>query len=214
MATATLSPPPAPSKPQSAPPAPPFPVEPQLYRFSVDQYHQMIAGGVVAADDRAELLDGRIVVKVPQNPAHGWTIQKSEQRVTEALPAGWCTRAQLPVALQDSEPEPDLAIARGSRADYAKQHPGAAELGCLIEVAESSLQQDRTWKAAIYSANGIPVYWIINLLSEEVEVYSDPTGPNQAPMFARKQTYGRGQSVPLVLDGNQLALIPVDDLLP
>lgn len=60
----------------------------------------------------------------------------------------------------------------------------------------------------------VSVLWIINLIDESVEVHIDPTGSSSAPTFRQQQTYRRGESVPLVLDGNQTALVPVDELLP
>jgi Uma2 family endonuclease len=174
----------------------------------------MVAAGVFSSVDRAELLDGWIVVKMPQNPSHAWALQKTEERIGHAMPGGWCVRTQLPVTLDESEPEPDVAVVRGSRADYAQRHPRADDVGLLVEIADSSLQQDRAWKGAIYAGAGIPAYWIINLVSEQIEVYETPTGADSSPMFGRQQTYHRGESVPLVLDGRQAALIPVDDLLP
>lgn len=55
---------------------------------------------------------------------------------------------------------------------------------------------------------------VVNLPDEQVEVYCDPTGPSDAPRYQTLATYLRGDSVPLVLDGVEIAQIPVDDLLP
>jgi Uma2 family endonuclease len=187
---------------------------PTVYRFSVEQYHRMIAAGVFSSEDRAELLDGWIVFKLPQNPAHAWTIQKAEERIGRVLPGGWCVRAQLPITLDGSEPEPDVAVCRGSRSDYAQRHPTSAEIGALVEISDPTLQQDRAWKAGVYAAAGIPICWIINLVDDSVEVYVDPTGPNPAPAYLQQQTCRRDDSVPLMLVGRPAILIPVDDLLP
>ena len=215
MATATLTHPTAPATPQKpAPAAPPLPAEPQLYRFSVDQYHQMIAAGVFASNDRAELVDGWVVEKMPHNPPHDATIQVAEDSLSAKLPAGWRVRVQLAITTDDSQPEPDLALVRGHVRSYLQQHPRPADIGVLIEVSDSTIVQDRSVKGPLYARAEIRIYWIINLVDQSVEVFTDPTGPAAAPTFRRQQTYQRGESVPLVLDGNQIALIPVDDLLP
>ncbi|HUG94262.1 MAG TPA: Uma2 family endonuclease [Planctomycetaceae bacterium] len=184
------------------------------YRFSVDQYHRMIAAGVFGPDDRAELLDGWVIPKMPHNPPHDATIQVAEDALRQALSTGWRVRVQLAMTTDDSEPEPDLAVVRGHVRSYSQRHARPADIGVVIEVADSTLLQDRSVKGPLYARARVAVYWIINLIDESVEVYSDPTGPSSAPVFRTQQTYGRGDSVPLVLDSAQIALIPVDDLLP
>ena len=52
----------------------------------------------------------------------------------------------------------------------------------VVEVADSSLGQDRTFKSRIYAAGSIPTYWIINLADSRVEVHTDPTGPDPRPL--------------------------------
>jgi Uma2 family endonuclease len=42
----------------------------------------------------------------------------------------------------------------------------------LIEVASTSLGDDRGKKLEAYAGVGIPVYWIVNLIDGRVEVYS------------------------------------------
>ena len=84
----------------------------------------------------------------------------------------------------------------------------------LVEVAESSLDHDRTVKGRAYSRVAISVYWIINLCDRQVEVYTDPTGPAPRPAYRARRDYGEADAVPLVLDGHEIARIPVRDLLP
>jgi Uma2 family endonuclease len=86
-------------------------------------------------------------------------------------------RPQLPFAASDdSEPEPDLAVVRE---DYSlRDHP--SEVLLLIEVADSSLRKDRGIKRAIYAENGVPEYWILDVATMTVEVYTRPIGGNYA----------------------------------
>jgi Uma2 family endonuclease len=44
----------------------------------------------------------------------------------------------------------------------------------VVEVADTSLELDRSVKQGLYAQAGIPVYWIVNLEARELEVYSDP----------------------------------------
>lgn len=187
---------------------------PMLRQFSVEDYHRMIEVGILNEDDNIELLEGYLVRKMTRNPPHDGTIQLIGRRLYFTLPPGWDLRIQLAVTLTCSEPEPDFAIVRGDDRTYLQHHPGASDIGLLVEVANSSLYQDRVDKRRIYARAGIVTYWIANLVDQQIEVYTQPSGPSPTPDYAQRQDYPRGASVPLILDGVQVALLPVDDLLP
>ena len=189
---------------------PPYPV----YRLTVDQYHRMIEVGVLTDRDRVELLEGCIVPKMAHNPPHDTATALGNASLSANLPSSWYVRVQFAITLGDSEPEPDLAVTRGSIRDYATRHPGPRDLAMLAEVADASLYRDRNDKTGIYARAGIPIYWIINLQDRQVEVYTDPTGPAPTPAYRQRQDYGAHDSVPLVIGGQTVAMLPVADLLP
>lgn len=189
---------------------PPFPVR----RFTVDEYHRMIQAGLLTEDDRVELLEGWIVLKMPRNPLHDATVEIADEALRPRLPVGWSVRVQSAISTPESEPEPDLAVVRGGARDYLSRHPGPADIGLLIEVSESSLVRDRDEKGRLFARAGIPCYWIINLVDARVEAYTDPTGPAANPVFRQRQDYGPADSVPLLLGGQVIGLIAVRDLLP
>jgi hypothetical protein len=184
-----------------------------LRRFTVDEYHRMIRTGILAEDEPVELLEGWIVTKMPRNPAHDLALEKLDVAIRERLPAGWRIRIQCAVTTDDSEPEPDLALVRGPVPSSATSHPRPDEIGTLVEVADSSLEHDRTVKGTTFARAAIAVYWIINLRDGQVEVYTDPTGPDAQPAYRTRRDYGPTDMVPLVLDGHQIGRIPVQDLL-
>jgi Uma2 family endonuclease len=134
--------------------------------------------------------------------------------IRAAKPLGWCVRVQSAVTLADSEPEPDITLARGDARSYAAHHPAPPEIGALIEVADSTLAGDRTDKGRIYARASIPIYWIINLIDRQIEVYEQPSGPTPVPGFAKTTVYRMGDSIPFVLDGVTIATFAVNDLLP
>jgi Uma2 family endonuclease len=183
-------------------------------RFTVDEYHKMIEIGVLTEDDRVELLEGYLVEKMPHDPIHDGTLQKVNKRLLRAIPTGWDVRVQMAVTLGGSEPEPDIALVRDDPGGYMTRHPGPADFGVVIEVSNTSLDTDRNDKSRIYARVGLPVYWIVNVVDRQVEVYEQPSGPIPDPSYAARRTYKPGDSVPLVLDGNTVGLIPVADLLP
>jgi Uma2 family endonuclease len=123
---------------------------------------------------------------------------------------------QSPITFERSEPEPDLAVVRGSHADYKRRHPRPSEVGLLIETSDSSLALDRTDKRPIYADARIPCYWIINLVDRQVEVYSEPLPATDAApaRYAQQAMFGENDKAPLVLDGRTILEIAVRDVLP
>ncbi len=103
---------------------------------------------------------------------------------------------------------------RGNARTYLAHHPTVADAGLVIEVADSSLLRDQQDKTRIYARAGIPCYWIINLVDQRIEVYSQPSASAPVPAYHSLQTYQPGDAVPLVLDGNTVGAIPAADLLP
>jgi Uma2 family endonuclease len=185
-----------------------------IAKFSVPRYQRMIEVGILTAEDKVELLENYVVLKMPRNPPHDGTIQLIGKRLPRQLPSGWELRTQLTVVLPDSQPEPDFAVARGDERTYLRHHPLATDVGLIIEVADTSLLRDQRDKARIYARAGIPVYWIVNLVDRRVEVYSQPSGPTAVPAYGSFQTFQPGDAVPLVLNGGTVATVPADDLLP
>jgi Uma2 family endonuclease len=174
----------------------------------------MLASGTLKSGDPYELLEGWIVQKMSRNAPHDVTLDIVHEALRDAVPVGWRVRVQSAVTIDDSEPEPDLAVVRGPAQRYYTNHPSPSDIALLVEVADSSLQHDRLVKGRIYARAGIPAYWIVNLIDMQVEVYSNPTGDVAEPDYRQRTEYRAGQSVPLVIDGAPLDAIAVDSLLP
>ncbi|MGL6072943.1 MAG: Uma2 family endonuclease [Fimbriiglobus sp.] len=181
-----------------------------LRKFTVDEYEKMVAIGVITEDDRLELLEGYLVHKMGHNPPHDGTIQLVYAALACILPAGWCLRVQSVVRLVASEPEPDLVVVRGHPRSFTRQHPLAADIGLVVEIADSTLASDRADKMPIYASNSVPVYWIVNLQTPQIEVYSLPT----AGGYQQCDIHTSADHIPLLLAGAVVAQIPVVDLLP
>lgn len=186
----------------------------RVRRFSVDEYHQMIATGILKDGDPFELLEGWIVPKMTRGPAHDLALEFTVEQISALLPAGWRLRVQSAISTLESEPEPDIAAVRGHGRKRLGRHPRPAEIGMLVEVADASLTDDRTVKLRIFARAKVPIYWIVNLKESQVEVYTDPTGPAKKPRYRKTQVYGIDEKVPLVIDGKLLGTITVRDMLP
>ncbi|MCA9997794.1 MAG: Uma2 family endonuclease [Anaerolineales bacterium] len=184
-----------------------------FYRLTVARYHQMVATGIIAEDDAVELLEGRIVNKMPKNRQHVLVTSLVIEALQAIIPQTHHVESQEPITLSTSEPEPDVVVLRGQLLDY-HDHPRADDVALLVEVANSSLQHDQTWKKQIYAAANIPVYWIVNLPDQQIEVYSDPTGISQNPNYRQLRSYGVADKVPVMIDGKPSGLVPVHTLFP
>lgn len=185
----------------------------RFHRFTLEQYQAMIDAGVFTAEDRCELLEGWIIDKTTHNPPHDGCILAAQTLLLAILPPDWVLRIQSVLSLTQSAPEPDLLIARGPPRRYFKSHPTPNETGLLIEVADSTLDMDREFKALVYARAEVPVYWIINLIDSRVEVFTEPVG-GKSPAYRKQRNYTATQVVPLVLDGKEIARVPVHELLP
>lgn len=170
--------------------------------------------GILTPEDRVELLEGWLVPKMTKNPPHAVASKLASKALDRILPSNWHTRIQDPILLSASVPEPDVAVARGTERDYGDRHPSATEVALIIEVADSSLTEDRRLKKRIYARDGIAVLWIVNLVDNRVEVYTDPTGPADQPDYRKRQDFSPIDSLPLLLEGRELGRIVVRDLLP
>ena len=186
---------------------PPFPV----LRFTLPEYWALRDSGLLDQDFRFELLEGWIVPKVTQKPPHSWAVTQIDRLFNAILPTDWLVRPQCAINTEDSEPEPDVAVVRGSNDLYATRHPRGDDIGLLIEVADTTLQKDRR-KAEIYAAEGIAVYWIINLVDRQIEVYTDPDAVNRA--YRNREVFTSGMSLEIVLNDHSIPAVSVDDLLP
>ncbi len=135
-----------------------------LRQFSVTEYHQMIEAGILGPDDRVELLEGWIVNKMSRNPPHQGSVDRVNDCLGGVLPTNWRRRCQGAITLSESEPEPDITLARGKIGTYDKRHPQPADIGVLMEVADSTLLEDRRYKGELYASEKIPEFWLINIV--------------------------------------------------
>ncbi len=109
----------------------------------------------------------------PQNPPHAGVVRKLTQWLGDVVDRRAVLQIQLPLDVgATSAPEPDVAVVAGRPEDYMAAHPTTALL--VIEVADSSLIQDRLTKAPLYAAAGVPEYWLVNLRDRCVEVHRRP----------------------------------------
>ncbi|MDY6785753.1 MAG: Uma2 family endonuclease [Cyanobacteriota bacterium] len=185
-----------------------------IWRLSVEQYHAMIEKGILSDDDAVELLEGWLICKMPKNPPHRATTRLVRTALESILPAGWYVDSQEPITLSNSEPEPDVVVVRGDTRQYLDRHPNAEEIALVIEVSDTTLQRDRDLKKRLYARSGIPVYWIVNLIERQIEVYTQPSGELDPPDYTQRQNYAHSTLIPVAIENIKVGKLSVSSLFP
>jgi len=157
-------------------------VEPKTRTWSREEYHQMGELGWFEGQ-RVELVEGEVVVMSPQHFGHSRTVDHIAKLFHAEIGDHFWVRSQLPLKLANgSEPEPDVSVVAGQAGDYS-DHPTTAVL--VIEVSDTTLAFDRTRKAKLYAAAGIPHYWIFNLATKNIEVLAEPDASSAEPKYLK-----------------------------
>ncbi len=193
----------------------------RLVPLTVEQYHRMIDEGILPEDSGIELLDGMLVPKdrgdagadpMVVGEEHAYAVNQLASLLVRLDRGRMHIQTQQPVAIPDAggEPEPDAAIVLRPVTEPGK--PGAADVSCVIEVAGSSLERDRTTKLRHYARGNIPQYLIVNLAERTVEEHLRPDVSTGT--YARAVIHAPGDSLKLHLDGDERLIVRVGDLLP
>src|SRR3972149_11671243 len=91
-------------------------------RITVDEYHRMIEARILAEDEHVQLVSGTLVAMTPQGRPHARVIQRLTRLLVRALGDDVEILTQLPLTpLDDSEPEPDVAVVRAADAQSGEQ---------------------------------------------------------------------------------------------
>ena len=175
-------------------------------RMTVEEF-----GGTPEYDDsRVELIDGYITRREEMKPRHVVVTERMRRRLEPILPVGWFLREDKPILLSDwTEPRPDFAVVRGDFEMYEERHPEPHEVAMAIEVSNTTRFKDRGKKWNVYAQARIAAYWIVDVVNGQIEVYTNPAEEGYDGLL-----YQRGESVPVVIDGNVIGQIAVTDILP
>jgi Uma2 family endonuclease len=137
--------------------------------LSVEEYHRL--GEYNENGKRTELIRGILIEKMSKSPEHSSIAKRLYDLFSRLIPRDLIVRREDPITLADSEPEPDIAVVRGSEEQFSKNHPTTAEL--VVEVAVSSPALDREY-ANVYAEANVPEYWIVLCRDRKVEIHRQP----------------------------------------
>jgi Uma2 family endonuclease len=186
-----------------------------LKHFTVAEYHTLIKLGILAEDGSCELLKGLVFHKMGKNRRHSLVTRRLRELLEPLMADCHCyVDSQEPLVALDSEPEPDVYIVRGKPKDYQDEQPAAKDVLLVVEVSEATLQADRGVKKWIYAEAGITQYWIVNLVSRQVEVFTRPSGPVEEPGFGNCQIVPESGEVAVVIDGREVGRLKASEMMP
>ena len=177
-------------------------------RFTVTDYHLMVDAGILAEEDRVELIQGEVVEMAPIGRYHAACVRRLTQLFASLLERRVIVSVQNPVPLgTDSEPQPDIALLRPC-ADFYRDTPLLpADVFLLVEVADTSLAADRAVKVPLYAQAGIREAWLVDLSGDRIELHRTPR-PNG---YLDVTGWHRGQAV--ALQAFPDVTIAVEDIL-
>jgi Uma2 family endonuclease len=150
----------------------------------------MIATGILGEDEHIELISGQILNMSPKGIRHSFVLMQLLRELQELLRRRARIRCQDPISLpNNSEPEPDLVIAKEN--EYLESHPVPSDIILVVEVADSSVEFDRSTKGDLYASAGIEEYWIVNLQENQLERYWQP----RSAIYTRREVFFADQSI-------------------
>jgi hypothetical protein len=183
------------------------PPRPRPWRLTVDRYLRMIEASILTEKDRVYLWKGQLVAKMTKGRPHTVAVLRLTDALKRVVPEGWYVEPEQPMVL----PEPDLKVVRGRMEDYTLP-PSARDVPLVIEVADSTLAEDRGEVLETYAAQAISLYWVVNIPDRQIEVYSGPIGSGSPARYGSRTVYRPGDEVPVVLDGQAIGRIALAEV--
>jgi hypothetical protein len=187
------------------------------YRFDVRQFYRMMAAGIFD-DQKVELVAGK-VYELTDLPPHTFALETFHEALRAMLSREkWTIREEKPILIgRYWAPKPDLSVLRGKNTNYATRQARSRDVAMLVEVSDTTYHRDRGRKWRRYAAASIPVYISVRLKGPDtlVEVWTNPAGRGIGARYTEvvRFTARAGESVPIELDGAELGLVAVIDLI-
>ena len=197
--------------PITVPPPPGVPpLPPNRVLWTREQCRSMQEAGILVG--RYELVQGEILSKMGQKPAHAHVIRMLTAWLIRVFGAAY-VQTQLPIDIvgeeeEHNEPEPDCAVLARPAQEFAEHHPIPEDLRIVLEVSDTSLASDISMKGNVYGRAGIPEYWIVDITGRRLLVFRNPgpTGYSSIVAYAESES-----AAPLASPGTP---ITVSVLLP
>ncbi len=152
----------------------------------------MAKAGILARDERVELVNGEIITMSPIGDRHAYSVDELIEVFPTRLSGRERAICQNPILLDSCRKvQPDVAILKPRDDSYLSGRPGPNDILLLIEVPDTTLEYDRNVKLPMYASTEIPETWIVNIPDRLVEIYTDPYSGE----YRGRRVFGHGESV-------------------
>ena len=152
------------------------------YKWSIAEWHELVDSGLLEGKP-VEFLEGEIIEVSPQRACthvgieHSYTNDTVVNYLRRILDNLAYVKESHPITLDNSEPEPDVAVVRlpetiaegdsplplamsNCSSSHRTHHPYSQDIYWLIEISNRTLKTDLNQKKITYARNGIPEYWV------------------------------------------------------
>ncbi|MEL6494190.1 MAG: Uma2 family endonuclease [Cyanobacteria bacterium J06623_7] len=171
------------------------------YKWSIEEWHQLVNMGLLEGK-AVEFLEGEIIEVSPEGIEHSYTNDSVVKYLRGLLIDLADVRESHPITLDNSEPEPDIAVVRRPTTIYRSHHPYPQDIHWLIEISNRTLQKDLNQKTITYARNGIPEYWIIDLVNKKLITHTQVENNN----YQQVREYQTGTVASLAFPNLEIAV--------
>jgi len=171
------------------------------YKWSIEEWHELVNSGLLEGKP-VEFLEGEIIEVSPEGIEHSYTNDSVVKHLRKILIDLADVRESHPITLDNSEPEPDIAIVRLPSTIYRDHHPYPQDIYFLVEISNRTLKKDLGQKIITYARNGIPEYWVVDLINKKVIVHTQVKNDS----YSKVVEYTTGTVSPLAFPNVAIAL--------
>lgn len=148
-----------------------------LIKWTIEEYHKLINTGVLNQKN-VEFIEGEIINMPPESPYHRYINEGISGYIRNVLKGLALVQEAHPITVENSEPEPDLAIIKLPRNRYRNHHPYPEDIFWLIEISNTTLDFDLNEKKRIYAQANIPEYWVVDIKNYQIYLFRNPNNHN------------------------------------
>jgi len=176
------------------------------YKWSIKEWHELVDSGLLEGKS-VEFLEGEIIEVSPEGVEHSYTNNSVVRYLRSILADLADVRESHPITLDNSEPEPDVAVVRLPETIYRHHHPYPQDIYWLIEISHRTLKKDLEQKTITYARNGIPEYWVIDLVNQKLITHTQVQGDSYTQITEYKTgTFSPGAFPEIVISLDKLLL--------
>ncbi len=159
--------------------SPPLPAQGQKaeeHHWTVEEFYRAYDTGEFGYSGRLELIQGRIIEKMPPGPHHSYLADAVAHMLRVATEPPLLVREEKAIRIAfDGQTIPDISVVRGRRADYGERHPTPEDVALLVEVSDTTAAYDLGGKPVLYAQAGITDYWVVLVNEAAIVRHRIPT---------------------------------------